>query len=167
MEQIVPELATTREVVADIRAQEGPTAPTRYADVMVTHYAHSIHGVWKGSLAGNAVRAAELEKYRKYRPSPRGRAVLITPLCFETGGRWGKAALRELRRLARAKSKSGTLSNAVDKDAIYRATLLRWRRERYHAQCSRRQQVAPAVQKLPTVVAHRSTIVLLNKCRCL
>ena len=52
----------------------------------------------------------------------------LVPLVFETAGRWGESAARELRRLARARASRGTRI-AVDVDAIYRATLLRWRRE--------------------------------------
>ena len=130
MEQEVPELGRTTRVIADIRAQEGPTAPTRYADVMVTHYAYQQHGEWKGSEAGRAVRDAEICKWIKYRPEEGvGTAVLLVPLCFETGGRWGKQAMYGLRRLARVKAQIGLARQAADKDAVYRATLLRWRRE--------------------------------------
>ena len=62
MEQEVLELGRTTRVIADIRAQEGPTAPTRYADVMVTHYAYQQHGEWNGSAAGRAVNDAEICK---------------------------------------------------------------------------------------------------------
>ena len=37
--------------------------------------------------------------------------------------------MQEIRRLARAKAQTGITSNAADKDMVYRATLLRWRRE--------------------------------------
>ena len=41
-EQSVPELGFGADVVADIRAEEGPTAPVRYADVVVTLTIYSI-----------------------------------------------------------------------------------------------------------------------------
>ena len=97
---------------------------------MVTHYAHALRGVWYGSDAGRAVKDAERQKELQYRHDPeRGTPIVLVPLCFETGGRWGMKAIHELRRLAKVKSQMGLTRNAADKDAVYRATLLRWRRE--------------------------------------
>ena len=62
MEQEVPELGRTTRIIADIRAQEGPAAPTRYADAMVTHYAYQYYGEWRGSAAGRALKDAEICK---------------------------------------------------------------------------------------------------------
>ena len=86
MEQAVPELNHTHRTIADIRVQEGPAAPTKYADVMITHYAYERGGIWHGAKAGEAVTNAERIKSAKYAPARGGRRVLIVPLCFETGG---------------------------------------------------------------------------------
>ena len=125
----MPEVARSPTVIADVRSREGPTTPTRYGDVVVTHPIHRVGSEWKGWQSGKAAAKAERDKFRDYRPSPTGKSVLLVPLAFETYGRWGVRASRELRRLARRKAAAAASAGAFDAASIYRATLLRWRRE--------------------------------------
>ena len=126
-EQAVPELGTN--AVADLRVREGPAAPTRYCDVVVTHPIHRNHDQWRAISGGAAAAAAERQKRADYQPAHGGRPVLLTPIAFESFGRWGPAAAAEARRLARKRAQLPTAQRAVDPETIYRATLQRWRRE--------------------------------------
>ena len=116
-------------VKAAIRVSEGVAAPTRYCDVVVTHPVRWERTRWRGTLGGKAAASAESDKHTGYKPAAGGRAVLLTPLAFETFGRWGHAAAAEVRRLARCRARLPMARRAVDPSSIYRATLLRWRRE--------------------------------------
>ena len=53
----------------------------------------------------------------------------MIPLAFETFGRWGEHAVRELRRLARRRAERPDAQQAVDPTAVYRGCLRRWRQE--------------------------------------
>ena len=53
----------------------------------------------------------------------------MVPLAFESYGRWGKHAVRELRRLARRRAERPDAQQAVDPTAVYRGCLKRWRME--------------------------------------
>ena len=129
-EQWVPELARATPVRADIRASGTAAEPLTYCDVKVTHVVrwHGPTSTWRGEARGAAAAAGEAEKLKIYEPSETGSPVRIVPLVFETAGRWGEAAARELRRVARARA-CKIARTAVDPDAVYRATLTRWRRE--------------------------------------
>ena len=128
-EQLVPELNLATAARADIRVRAGAAAPTRYCDVVVTHPIHRHHDEWHGKGAGIAVAAAERQKVRDYQPAAGGSPVLLTPLAFETYGRWGRAAAAEVRRLARARAMGPAGASMVNPEAMYQASLLRWRRE--------------------------------------
>ena len=125
----MPELGTGPEVVADIRAEEGPTAPIRYADVVVTHPIHWERDHWVGAAQGAAARESERVKWRRYAACPDGNPVLLVPLAFETYGRWGDAASAELRRLARLRSALADSRQSVDPNGFFRGCLIRWRRQ--------------------------------------
>ena len=128
-EQPVPELGGESSVVADIRVQEGLSIPLRYLDVVVAHPIDLSSGTWVGAPAGSAARTAERTKFRHYRPALTGHSVLLTPLAYETYGRWGKHAALELRRLARVRAQRADAIASVDPEAVYRGALLRWRRQ--------------------------------------
>ena len=53
----------------------------------------------------------------------------MVPLAFESYGRWGEHAVRELRRLARRRAERPDAQQAVDPTAVYRGCLRRWRQE--------------------------------------
>ena len=114
---------------ADIRVREGASIPVRYCDVVITHPIHWCQTAWRGRGPAVAVGAAERDKLRDYRPGPAGQDVLVTPLAFETGGRWGPAAAQEVRRLARKRATGPQAAAAVNPESLYRASLTRWRRE--------------------------------------
>ena len=128
-EQAVPELGGSAAVVADLRVQEDFSFPIRYLDVVVAHPIDCIRGVWKPANAGAAVRTAERSKFRHYAPAQGGQSVLMTPLAYETFGRWGVHAALELKRLARARACRADAMASVDPSAVYRGALTRWRRE--------------------------------------
>ena len=125
----MPEVGPGSEVIADVRAEEGPAAPVRYADVVVTHPIHCLAGRQVCNGPGIAAAREERNKFEHYRPRPGGRAVLTVPLSFETYGRWGKHAALELRRLARKRSERADAQRSVDPKAVYRSCLRRWRQE--------------------------------------
>ena len=56
LENIVRKKEAGPEVVADVRAEEGPAAPVRYADVVVTHPIAWRGDHWAGS--GHGIAAA-------------------------------------------------------------------------------------------------------------
>ena len=128
-EQSVPELGPGPAVIADIRAEEGPAAPVRYADVVITHPICCHRGSWCGTGPGTAVAREERGKLKDYLPRPGGRRVLLVPLAFESYGRWGVSAARELRRLARRRAERQDAQQSVDPQAVYRGCLRRWRQE--------------------------------------
>ena len=103
--------------------------PLNYLDVVVVHPIDLDHGRWIGVVPGRAAKDAEMEKFRGYRPGPAGTPVLLTPLAFETYGRWGKHAAREIRRLARARAQLPDAMASVDSTAVYRGCLIHWLRE--------------------------------------
>ena len=128
-EQSVPELGPGSDVIADVRAEEGPSAPIRYADVVVTHPIQCHRGQWSGTGPGIAAARMERKKYADYQPRPGGRAVLLVPLAFETYGRWGRKAAQEFRRLARRRSELEDAQQSVDPDAVFRGCIRKWRQE--------------------------------------
>ena len=123
------------DVVADVRALQGPAAPAVYTDVVVTHPVNCHHGAWTATARGVAARREERKKYADYTPNPGGRPVCFVPLAFETFGRWGPAAVTELRRLARLRMDADRAS-PLEPAAAFRSVLTRWR-----------QQVAVALQR--------------------
>ena len=125
----MPELAQTPAVKADIRVTEGVAAPTRFCDVVVTHPVRWEADRWRGTLAGKAAANAERDKHTGYRPAAGSRAVLLSPLAFETYRRWEAAAALEVRRLARLRSRLPMARRAVSPEHVYKATLLRWRQK--------------------------------------
>jgi hypothetical protein len=131
VEQAVTEIGHEVAPKADIRAAGGPASPVTYADVQITHTARYCHQAdsWTAGPPGAAAHTAELTKKRHYRPRQGGRPVTMLPLIWETTGRWGQAAAGELRRLARLRASQARRSGTADADAVYRATLGRWRRE--------------------------------------
>ena len=156
VEQPVPELGGDAGVQADIRVEEDFATPLRYGDVVVAHPIDLDHGTWVGAAAGRAVKAAEKEKFRDYRPKPDGHAVVLVPLAYETFGRTGKHAALELRRLARLRACRPDALASVDPAAVYRGALLRWRRElSVQLQLGNAQVLAHAVGKSPLDGAHR------------
>eukprot|EP00973_Karenia_brevis_P034052 4697497-Karenia_brevis.AAC.1 len=114
---------------ADIVVTQGLLEPPRWADVMVTYPLVESAGIWSGCAAGAAVRAAEASKRNEYRVAATARGAVVVPLCAETYGRWGQAAVEELRRLAKLRSERADASGTGDPEQIRRATLVRWRRE--------------------------------------
>jgi len=128
-EQFVPEVGPGTRVRSDIRARCGPARPTRYADVVITHPFTLIGITWVGHAHAAATEAAEADKYRTYAIRPGGTPIVIIPLAFETFGRWGPAAVKELRMLARARACRTDVAAALDPKAAYRGTLRRWRME--------------------------------------
>ena len=116
-------------MVADVRAEEGPTAPVRFADVVVTHPIGLRSNRWVGNGQGVAAAREERKKFAHYLPRAGGHPVLMVPLAFESYGRWGEQAVRELRRLARRRAERPDAQQAVDPSAVYRGCLRRWRQE--------------------------------------
>ncbi len=131
VEQAVPELGHASAPRADIRVTGGPDAPLTYADVMVTHTASfsSSTGTWSPAAPGQAAAEAEKVKQRRYRPAAGGSSIRLVPLIWETHGRWGRQGMAELRRVARRRATVAASQGSADADAVYRATLNRWRRE--------------------------------------
>ena len=80
----------------DLRIEGGPGGLLQYADVVVHHAVQGNDSLTQANANadGAEARRAEAVKYARY-----GRAVL--PLALETFGRWGPAALRWWRLLAR------------------------------------------------------------------
>ena len=83
----------------------------------------------------------------------------MVPLAFETYGRWGEHAVRELRRLARRRAERADAQQAVDPTAVYRGCLRRWRQEvsvalqmgnfAIYAACARALRGSDAVHAAP------------------
>eukprot|EP00973_Karenia_brevis_P026633 3674329-Karenia_brevis.AAC.1 len=96
---------------------------------MVTHPVVESEGIWSGCAAGAAVRAAEADKRNDYRVAALSRGALVVPLCVESYGRWGEAAVAELRRLAKLRSERGDAQASGDPEQVRRSCLVRWRRE--------------------------------------
>ena len=71
----------------------------------------------------------ERKKISDHRPRPGGRHVVLVPLAFETYGRWGKHAVKELRRLAWRRAERSDAQSCVDPQAMQRGCLRRWRQE--------------------------------------
>ena len=92
-------------------------------------------GQWRAHSLGVAAGKAECKKYRDYAPNAGGRPVNLVPLIFETYGRWGKAAIREMKRLASMRALRGD-SGGIDVSTVRCGVLTRWR-----------QQVAVALQR--------------------
>ena len=78
-----------------------------------------------------AAAREERKKFSDYMPRVGGHPILLVPLAFETFGRWGEHAVRELRRLARRRVERPDAQQAVHADptAVYRGCLRRWRQE--------------------------------------
>ena len=134
-EQAVPEIGLRpargqREpgvAIADVRAAGGPGAPVRYADVAVTHPVHSNRGRLVADGPGEAAAAQERAKDATYAPAEGASAALVVPLVFETFGRWGPRAERELLWLARRRVDRRGANTALDPAQAFGAVLRRWR----------------------------------------
>ena len=96
---------------------------------MVTHPIHQRDGLWQGSRRGTAVANAETVKRNDYAAAAATRGAVFTPLCFESYGRWGPAAVVELRRLAKCKALQAEALGMPEPDKIAHAALTRWRQD--------------------------------------
>ena len=114
---------------ADIIVSQGLLEPQRWTDVMVTHPLVESQGVWTGCGAGAAVVAAEAQKRREYRAAADSQGALVVPLCVESYGRWGEAAVSELRRLAKLRGERSDARATCDAEQVRSSSLSRWRRE--------------------------------------
>ena len=94
-----------------MRATLAPGQPPTYYDVVVSHPFTT--GVPTGSVgqlrlaepsADSAVNVGERGKRLDYAPPPGLPQVKLVPLAFDTFGRWGDSAAKELRRLARLRA---------------------------------------------------------------
>jgi len=134
-EQAVPEIGLRpargqREAtlaLADVRASDGPGAPVRYADIAVTHPVHLSRGRVTADGPGLAAAAQERTKDAAYAPAPGASSALVIPLVYETFGRWGPRAERELLWLARRRVERRGANTALNSAQAFGAVLRRWR----------------------------------------
>ena len=113
--------------LADVRASDGPGAPVRYADFAVTHPVHLSRGRVTADGPGLAAAAQERTKDAAYAPAPGAPSALVIPLVYETFGRWGPRAERELLWLARRRVERRGANTALNSAQAFGAVLRRWR----------------------------------------
>ena len=80
----------------DLRLEGAPGAFVRYADVVATHPVSLVLDSTKANASHDGHQAASWERIKRGRYSQD-----VLPLAVETYGRWGLAAVRFLRELAR------------------------------------------------------------------
>lgn len=83
-----------QQAVLDLRIEQGPGGPVRYADVVVSHPVGPTNTRAAADLDGATAAAAERDKHDRYGPG-------VLPLSIETFGKWGPAALKWWRALAK------------------------------------------------------------------
>ena len=114
---------------ADVRVASAAHGPLTFVDVVITATPHETAGSWTVLPRGERVRAAEQDKVVQWDAagwSTGSFAPRLVPFALESQGRWGPAAVAELRRWAKASVAyhgAGGLSDAAARSAVLR----RWR----------------------------------------
>ena len=133
-EQDVVEYAPQAHLRCDVRATLAPGQPPTYYDVVVSHPFTT--GVPTGNVgelrlaepkADAAVDAGERSKRQDYAPPAGLVQVKLVPLAFDTFGRWGDAAAKELRSLARLRASLPDVLRSGRSQSVRCAVLSRWR----------------------------------------
>jgi len=83
-----------QQAVLDLRIEQGPGGPVRYADVVVSHPVGPANTRAAAVSDGATAVAADRHKHDRYGPG-------VLPLSLETFGRWSPAALKWWRALAK------------------------------------------------------------------
>ena len=109
---------TYQAAILDLRVEQGPGGPVRYMDVVVPHPVGPTNTRAAAMADGASAGEAERQKYERYGPG-------VVPLAVETFGRWGSAALRWWRKLAKQVVASDPLLVAKGQWAIP-SLLQRW-----------------------------------------
>ena len=118
---------TTRR--CDVRVASASHGPITFVDVVVTATPHVHRGTWEVLPRGARARSAELDKRGQWGAAEWAESAVaprLVPFALESQGRWGPAAVAELRRWAKeAVSRRG--GDAVADAAARNALLQRWR----------------------------------------
>ena len=91
------------------------------------HPVHLARGLVTADGPGLAAAAQERTKDADYVPAPGASSALVIPLVYETFGRWGPRAERELLWLARRRVERRGANTALNSAQAFGAVLRRWR----------------------------------------